>query len=219
MFCGESVCPSRWVFLSSTSIVWRCTAYFHLSFLITAPAERSHRQLVPPNWSSWGGRRGNHSARNHCPKNRICLARVQRVFIWSWSIHRLDNVVVCSGMDCLCNSFYSCPISKNQIFNGMVGFYVSPWYVIFVWDCADSGTFASCSTQLGKTLSLDFFKIASCIVTVCVILLWLLVALRTVIDGWKGQIFYAPCLGKIGDSVPEVPELVVPPLGLTTETK
>jgi hypothetical protein len=36
-----------------------------------------------------------------------------------------------------------------------------------------------------------------------VILLWSLVAARTLIEGWKGEIFYAPCLASVGNRIPE----------------
>jgi len=76
---------------------------------------------------------------------------------------------------------------------------------------SDQGTFALCSSQLGKALDLQFFNIVACIVTVCVILLWGLVAMRTLIEGWKGEIFYAPCLASVGDRIPE-------PIDMTTVT-
>jgi len=78
------------------------------------------------------------------------------------------------------------------------------------------GTFALCSGLLGKELELPFFKILGTIVTVCVVLLWFLVAFKTTIEAWKGELFYAPCLGPIvplppvsadvaSDVVPEPP--------------
>ena len=74
---------------------------------------------------------------------------------------------------------------------------------------SDKGTFSLCSSQLGKELDLQFFNIVACIVTVFVILLWTLVATRTIIEGWKGEIFYAPCLASVGDRIPE-------PIDMTT---
>jgi tellurite resistance protein TehA-like permease len=64
------------------------------------------------------------------------------------------------------------------------------------------GTFALCSTQLGRELHQPFFSILATVVTVCVVLLWSLVAIRTTIEGWKGEIFYAPCLATL-DKPPE----------------
>ena len=40
------------------------------------------------------------------------------------------------------------------------------------------------------------------------ILLWTLVAFRTVVEGWQGKIFYAPCLASVVDKVAE-PAVVV----------
>ena len=44
---------------------------------------------------------------------------------------------------------------------------------------------------------LPFFSIMSTIVTVCVVLLWGMVATLTAVEGWKGKIFYAPCLSAL----------------------
>ena len=82
---------------------------------------------------------------------------------------------------------------------------------------SDSGTFSLCSSQLGKELSLTFFNVIATIVTVCVILLWVLVAVRTAIEGWKGEIFYAPCLASVGDKIPETIDMTVEP-GSTNTT-
>ena len=84
----------------------------------------------------------------------------------------------------------------------MVGIYFSSWYHT-ISEYSDSGTYALCSAQLGKQLSLPFFNIVATIVTVCVILLWALVAVRTSIEACKGQIFYAPCLASVGNRIPE----------------
>jgi hypothetical protein len=66
-----------------------------------------------------------------------------------------------------------------------------------------------CSGQLGKELLLPFFDIITTIVTVCVVLLWVMVATLTVVEGWKGKIFYAPCLSSVDqiteDPVPDEP--------------
>jgi tellurite resistance protein TehA-like permease len=54
------------------------------------------------------------------------------------------------------------------------------------------GCFASCSAQIGRALSQQFFKVLATVVTVGVIILWAMVAIRTAIEGWKGSIFNAP---------------------------
>ena len=33
------------------------------------------------------------------------------------------------------------------------------------------------------------------------------------VEGWKGKIFYAPCLASVGDKIPEPVELTVTPSG------
>jgi len=89
------------------------------------------------------------------------------------------------------------------------------------------GTFALCSAQLGKELNQPFFKIWATIITVCVIVLWFVVATKTAIEAWKGELFYAPCLAEVGvvrppppavpEDVPEdVPLDVVPPPDIST---
>jgi len=57
---------------------------------------------------------------------------------------------------------------------------------------ANVGCFASCSAQVGRALSQQFFKVLATVVTLCVILLWSMVAVRTAIEVWKGSIFNAP---------------------------
>lgn len=81
--------------------------------------------------------------------------------------------------------------------------------------CSDQGTFSLCSSQLGKALDLQFFNIVACIVTICVILLWILVASRTLIEGWKGEIFYAPCLASVGNRIPEPINMTAAPVNGT----
>lgn len=71
------------------------------------------------------------------------------------------------------------------------------------------GTFGLCSGLLGQELHLPFFDIIATIVTVCVLLLWVMVASLTVVEGWKGRIFYAPCLSAadriVENPVPDEP--------------
>ncbi len=33
------------------------------------------------------------------------------------------------------------------------------------------------------------------------------------VEGWKGKIFYAPCLASVGDKIPEPVEMTVTPSG------
>ena len=54
------------------------------------------------------------------------------------------------------------------------------------------GCFALCSAQVGRALSQQFFKVLATVVTVCVILLWSMVAVKTAIEAWKGSLFDAP---------------------------
>jgi hypothetical protein len=60
---------------------------------------------------------------------------------------------------------------------------------------------------LGKQLNMTFFKVVGVVVSVCVIVLWFVVAVKTVIEGIGGKLFYAPCLAAIGvDRIPEAVE-------------
>jgi ABC-type proline/glycine betaine transport system permease subunit len=61
-----------------------------------------------------------------------------------------------------------------------------------------------CSGQLGKELVLPFFNIIATIVSVCVLLLWVMVASLTAVESWKGRMFYAPCLS-VADRILENP--------------
>jgi hypothetical protein len=106
----------------------------------------------------------------------------------------------------ICRRHDRLTVPENQILNGMVGIYFPPWYCIT--NQSDVGVFSLLSAQLGKELHQPFFTIVATIVTVCVILLWILVAAMTMIEGWRGKIFYAPCLGSAGDKIPEPVELM-----------
>lgn len=54
---------------------------------------------------------------------------------------------------------------------------------------------------------LPYFSIIATIVTVCVVLLWGMVATLTAVEGWKGEMFYAPCLSALDRLVePPVPD-------------
>lgn len=57
-----------------------------------------------------------------------------------------------------------------------------------------------CSIRLGKELALSFFSIVGAAGTICVILLWILVTVKTVIAGWRGDIFYGL---NVKDKLPE----------------
>ncbi|KAH2345493.1 hypothetical protein KXV29_007963 [Aspergillus fumigatus] len=56
------------------------------------------------------------------------------------------------------------------------------------------GVYAANTLLLGQQLDLMFFRIFGMILSVAVVLLWLVVAARTVHGAWRGSLFYAPCL-------------------------
>jgi hypothetical protein len=110
-------------------------------------------------------------------------------------------VGVCYSLDRIRRRHYCLAFPQNHILNGMVGIYLPPWYS--AGNESDLGTFSLLCAELGKELHQPFFSVLATIVTVCVILLWILVATRTTIEGWRGEIFYAPCLASMGDKIPE----------------
>lgn len=58
------------------------------------------------------------------------------------------------------------------------------------------GTFALSSNKLATEIPSLFFRVIGAIATVCVCILWIIVALATLKDAWRGggRIFSAPCL-------------------------
>ncbi|KAJ6014219.1 hypothetical protein N7540_008810 [Penicillium herquei] len=56
------------------------------------------------------------------------------------------------------------------------------------------GVYAANTMELGKVLDLMSFKIFGTVLSGVVFLLWALVASRTALGAWRGDLFYAPCL-------------------------
>lgn len=56
------------------------------------------------------------------------------------------------------------------------------------------GVFTSCTGMLATELSSTFFKVITMIFSASVFCLWILVAVKTSIMVWHGNMFYAPCL-------------------------
>ena len=59
------------------------------------------------------------------------------------------------------------------------------------------GVYAASTIQIGLELDSAFFKVLGQIFSVAVILLWCVVAVRTVQGAWTGKLFYAPCLNNL----------------------
>ncbi|KAL1877838.1 hypothetical protein VTK73DRAFT_8365 [Phialemonium thermophilum] len=59
------------------------------------------------------------------------------------------------------------------------------------------GVFTACTGLLAKDLNSDFFKILTMIFSMSVLLLWILVAVRTLKMAYTGEIFFAPCLADL----------------------
>ncbi|KAM0374197.1 hypothetical protein HYE67_006294 [Fusarium culmorum] len=56
------------------------------------------------------------------------------------------------------------------------------------------GVLATCSNALAENLDSDFFKIATMIISLAVVVLWVVVAARTLKLAITGEMFHAPCL-------------------------
>ncbi|KAJ5732264.1 hypothetical protein N7493_003745 [Penicillium malachiteum] len=63
------------------------------------------------------------------------------------------------------------------------------------------GVYAANTMELGKVLDLMFFKVFGTVLSGVVILLWALVASRTALGAWRGDLFYAPCLQNLSPSL------------------
>ncbi|OAQ63154.1 C4-dicarboxylate transporter/malic acid transport protein [Pochonia chlamydosporia 170] len=59
------------------------------------------------------------------------------------------------------------------------------------------GVWATCTTMLAVNLDSTFFKVASMIISLSVLLLWIMVASRTLLLAVKGDMFFAPCLKEL----------------------
>ncbi|KAF3767760.1 putative C4-dicarboxylate transporter/malic acid transport protein [Cryphonectria parasitica EP155] len=59
------------------------------------------------------------------------------------------------------------------------------------------GVFATCTGMLAQELDSLFFRVTTMIFSISVILLWLLVAARTLLKARTGEIFVAPCLADL----------------------
>ncbi|KAF2671206.1 hypothetical protein BT63DRAFT_423425 [Microthyrium microscopicum] len=57
------------------------------------------------------------------------------------------------------------------------------------------GVFTLLTISIGEELELKFFKVLSCVFTGICIVMWLVVAMRTVKRAATGKMFFAPCLG------------------------
>jgi len=109
------------------------------------------------------------------------------------------------------SNVYRVEIPENSVLNGLVGIHVPTWY-ISILTLLTAGTYSLLCAALGKALQQTFFDVLATIITICVIFLWGLVATRTAIEGWKGEIFYAPCLASVGDPPP-------PPMEMNAERR
>ncbi|KAF9889344.1 hypothetical protein FE257_007454 [Aspergillus nanangensis] len=68
------------------------------------------------------------------------------------------------------------------------------------------GVYAANTMFLGKQLDLMFFKVCGTVMAAAVVLLYLVVALRTVQGAWQGTLFHAPCLQSLKEKQEDKPE-------------
>jgi hypothetical protein len=172
-----------------------------LYLLTTAPCNRSDCKHIPPHRSTWSRRRRNNPTGNRSKEDQLRLPRILHCSSRRRRTHRINHVGIRHSLARICRCHHRLAVSQNEILNGMVGIYFPPWYGVA--NESNLGTFSLLSAQLGKELGKPFFSVMATIVTVCVILLWTLVASMTTIEGWRGKIFYAPCLATVGDKIPE----------------
>ncbi|OZA55732.1 MAG: C4-dicarboxylate ABC transporter, partial [Sphingomonadales bacterium 39-62-4] len=56
------------------------------------------------------------------------------------------------------------------------------------------GVFTVATFRLGTTLNLAFFGIVGTALTLALALMWIVVAAKTLIGGWRGNLFVSPCI-------------------------
>lgn len=61
------------------------------------------------------------------------------------------------------------------------------------------GVLATCTSALAQNLDSDFFKVSTMIISLSVVLLWIVVATRTLKLVITGEMFHAPCLKDLRD--------------------
>ncbi|KAI9825079.1 MAG: hypothetical protein M1832_001399 [Thelocarpon impressellum] len=61
------------------------------------------------------------------------------------------------------------------------------------------GVFATATTALGTALQSSFFNVLGTIISICVIVLYIVVAVGTVMKSLTGAMFFAPCLADLKD--------------------
>ncbi|KAF5123778.1 Sulfite efflux pump SSU1 [Metarhizium anisopliae] len=59
------------------------------------------------------------------------------------------------------------------------------------------GVWATCTSMLAINLDSEFFKVATTIISLSVLLLWMMVASRTLRLAVRGDLFFAPCLKEL----------------------
>ncbi|KAK8931915.1 putative C4-dicarboxylate transporter [Metarhizium anisopliae] len=59
------------------------------------------------------------------------------------------------------------------------------------------GVWATCTSMLAINLDSEFFKVATTIISLSVLLLWMMVASRTLCLAVRGDLFFAPCLKEL----------------------
>ncbi|KAK0504623.1 voltage-dependent anion channel [Armillaria luteobubalina] len=81
---------------------------------------------------------------------------------------------------------------QNVLRQTRIPFKVQVWGIIF-----PNGVYANLTLNLASTFDSPFFRVWGSIYSVATLIVWCLVASRTVMLAWNKQIFEAPCLGDI----------------------
>ncbi|KAK0461122.1 voltage-dependent anion channel [Desarmillaria tabescens] len=81
---------------------------------------------------------------------------------------------------------------QNVLRQTRIPFKVQVWGIIF-----PNGVYANLTLSLASTFDSPFFRVWGSIYSVATLIVWCLVASRTVMLAWNKQIFEAPCLGDI----------------------
>ena len=79
-------------------------------------------------------------------------------------------------------------------------FNVSWWGFVF-----PLGTLASAAVSFAKEFDSGGFRIIGTTLSLAVVVLWIVVGFRTVVEAWYGKMFIAPCLGESGEPPKELP--------------
>lgn len=65
------------------------------------------------------------------------------------------------------------------------------------------GVYALATLKLASSFGLMFFSVAGCVLVALLLVMWLIVARRTVLGAWRGELFVSPCLAGLAQTEPK----------------